>query len=304
MKIAALFPGQGSQQVGMGSDLAKNSNQVAELFKQADKCLGYELSKLCFEGPIESLTLTQNAQPALLVCSVASYLESNIHVSVAAGHSLGEYSALVAAGCIKFEDAIALVHKRGCYMQEAVQPGNGKMAAIMGPSEEEILNLIQQIKTGVVEIANLNSQGQTVVAGDITGVDSFCVLAKSSGAKVIPLNVSAPFHCSLMEPAAIKLTKDLDAVSFSDPQFPVYANVSAQPLSSGNEARELLKQQVCGSVRWAQSMTNMLAEQNITHCIEFGPGGVLSKLMKRICPSVERLEVFDMQTVTKAKDLG
>ncbi len=301
-RICGLFPGQGSQAVGMGKAWSEGSEEAKEIFSRADKALGYPISKLCFEGPIEDLTLTQNAQPALLLVSYISYLLSGIKLDAAAGHSLGEFSALVSAGVISLEDALVLVHKRGTYMQEAVPVGKGAMAAVMGPSEEEISAYIKEGAKGVVEIANLNSPGQTVLSGEAEAMKDFSNFLSEKGAKVIPLNVSAPFHSSLMKPAADKLAVDLDAVTFNEPAFVVYANVTAQKITSSAEARELLKKQVCGTVRWTSEVTNLLEEQGITHAVEFGPGGVLSKLLKRTVPSVKRFEVSDPESAGKVRE--
>ena len=291
MKQAALFPGQGSQIVGMGRAFFEASEQAKALFKRADEVLGFSLSKLCFEGPLEELTLTQNAQPAILVTSYVCFVHTDADFVAAAGHSLGEYTALVAAGVLSFEDAVLLVRKRGTYMQEAVPAGKGKMVAVMGPSEAEIREVIGAISTGIPESAHLNSPGEHVVAGDIAGVDGFSELMKTKGGKIIPLNVSAPFHCSLMRPAAEKLAGDLKSVTFNNSRFPVYANVTAAAVKNSDEARLLLEQQVCGSVRWTDSMQRLVEEQNIERVVEFGPGGVLSKLMKRITKQVGALEV-------------
>ncbi len=303
MAILGLFPGQGSQAVGMGQDFFKQSDRARDIFQQADRALGFEISELCFQGPLEKLTLTEHAQPAILLVSVISYLHSDVNLKAAAGHSLGEYSALVAAGTLKLEDAVQLVHKRGRYMQEAVEPGAGKMVAVMGPTEADIRDTLKGVAVGVAEIANLNSPGQTVVAGDVPGVDAFATAIQARGGKVIPLNVSAPFHCSLMEPAAKNLAADLDAMTFNDPAFPIYANVTAGAVHTGAEARELLKQQVCGSVRWTECMENAVRAESISHSVEFGAGGVLSKLLKRIVPSVTRFEVPDMAGLEKLSAL-
>lgn len=297
--ISALFPGQGSQSVGMGLDWYKESEIARELFDKADKTLGFKLSKICFEGPIEELTLTKNTQPALLLVSYLNYLLSDIPVGAVAGHSLGEYTALVAASVISLEDALSLVHKRGSYMQEAVPVGTGSMLAVMGPTEAEILGLIKDKANGIVEIANLNSPGQTVLAGEKNAMDAFSTCLSESGAKVIPLNVSAPFHCSLMKPAEISLSKDLDSTSFSDPKLRVYANFTAKQVGSAEEAKELLKKQVCGTVRWTELVTRMLEESSCSTTIEFGPGGVLSKLLKRTVPSTKRYEVSNPESLKK-----
>ncbi|MCC6933612.1 MAG: ACP S-malonyltransferase [Deltaproteobacteria bacterium] len=301
MKIAGVFPGQGSQKIGMGKELFEESGLAKELFKRADNALDFSLSSLCFNGPEETLRLTENTQPALLVVSYIAYKLAEIELSCAAGHSLGEYSALLAADVFDFEDAVTLVHKRGRYMQDAVPPGAGKMVAVMGPTEAQIRGVIAEISSGTVEIANLNSPGQTVIAGDIVGIDTFINLAPSINAKVIPLNVSAPFHCRLMQPAADKLAKDLDKIIFRDPKFPVYSNVSATIIKTGDEARKYLKEQVCSSVRWTDLFVNMCNEQSITHTIEFGPSGVLTKLIKRINENIVRCEISDTQTLAKTK---
>lgn len=299
MKIAGLFPGQGSQSVGMGKSFFENNPIAREVFASADQTLGFPLSKLCFEGPIEELTLTKNAQPAILTASYIAYLLAEIPISAAAGHSLGEYTALVAAESISFPEAVALVHKRGSYMQEAVVPGEGAMLAVMGPSPEEIQSVIDKIETAVVEIANMNCPGQTVVAGDTKGIEQFSKLMTEQGGKIIPLNVSAPFHCRLMKTAEEKLSSDLDAIAFKDPIFPVYANFSANAVRSGAEVRKLLKAQVCGSVRWTESMENLLREEKIDRVVEFGAGGVLSKLMKRINKEVARFEIDSPESIVK-----
>jgi len=304
MNVLGLFPGQGSQAVGMGADFFEHSEIGKELFQQADRSLGFPLSNLCLQGPIERLTLTEHAQPAILLVSIISYRHTQLRLAAAAGHSLGEYSALVAADAISLEDALQLVHKRGRYMQEAVEPGAGKMVAVMGPSEEEITEALKLVQKGVAEIANLNSPGQTVVSGDNLGVDTFAHILQERGGKIIPLNVSAPFHCSLMKSAADKLAKDLDAISFRDPSFPIYANVTGHAVETGEQARALLKQQVCGSVRWTECMLNAAAEKQITHAVEFGAGAVLSKLLKRIKPEVTRFDVPDLKSLEKLQTIS
>ena len=301
MKVAAVFPGQGSQFVGMGMELYEGFDNARDLFERADQALGYPLTKVMFEGPIEELTLTKNTQPALLVCGIAAYAAADVPVQCAMGHSLGEYTALVAAGSLSFEDAVVLVHKRGTYMQDAVPQGAGSMLAVIGPSEEEIKALISEVRQGVCEIANLNCPGQTVVAGDKLGLSDCSEIMAEKGIKTIPLNVSAPFHCSLMKPAADRLALDLGRTEFKDPKFPVYANVTAQRIGSGDEARELLVQQVCSSVRWTESMLNLQKDLEVDTIVEFGAGAVLSKLQKRIERTVKAHQVFDMATLNQTQ---
>ncbi len=301
MKTIGLFPGQGSQAVGMGKAFFEASKEVREMFAEADDTLGYSLSKLCLEGPLETLTLTENAQPAILLVSSACFRLAELPIDVAAGHSLGEYSALVAAGALSLGTAVKLVHRRGKYMQEAVRPGEGRMMAVMGPTPTEIEDVLKQVTTGVCQIANLNCPGQTVVAGDVAGVEKFQALMGQSGAKLIPLNVSAPFHCQLMAPAAEKLAKDLDAIDIADPKFPVYCNVTAKAVQTKDEIRTRLKEQVCGSVRWTESMENAVRETGVTRSIEFGAGGVLTKLLKRINATVTRYEIDSPDSLAKVR---
>jgi [acyl-carrier-protein] S-malonyltransferase len=284
-KILALFPGQGSQKVGMGKKSYESQELAKEMFNMADKALGFSLSKICFEGPADQLTNTAIAQPAILTVSVICYEifaksgQAN-NIVAAAGHSLGEYSALVAAGALSFSDAVLLVHKRGKYMQEAVPKGQGTMVAVLGKEVAEIEEAIAKVTTGIVQAANINAPGQVVVAGDIAGVEGF--KAALNGGKVIPLDVSAPFHCKLMKPAADNLARDLDALTINKCLFPVYANFSARAVTEASEIRQNLKDQVCGRVRWVQSMNNAIAEQQPTQALEFGEGRVLNGLLKKI----------------------
>lgn len=299
--LFAMFPGQGSQKVGMGSELFTTSELAKELFEKADKSLGFSLSKLCFDGPAEELTATKNSQPAILTVSVICYelfkaSDKFVTPLAAAGHSLGEYSALVAANSLAFEDAVQLVHKRGTYMQEAVPVGQGKMFAILGKEIEEIELALSKVTDGVAEAANINAPGQIVVAGDVSGMEQFRELL--TGAKIIELEVSAPFHCSLMKPAEIALSKDLDALSFKDPEFPIYANYTAEPTADGAIARENLKKQVCGRVRWVESIQNAIENVKPTQALEFGEGRVLAGLMKKInrdlsCKNVSSIESIE-----------
>lgn len=284
-RILALFPGQGSQKVGMGHKSYETQEIAKELFQIADKALGFGLSKICFEGPADQLTNTAIAQPAILTVSVICYEifarsgQSN-NIVAAAGHSLGEYSALVAAGAISFADAVLLVHKRGRYMQEAVPKGQGTMVAVLGKEVAEIEEALAKVTTGVAQAANINAPGQVVVAGDVAGVDAF--KAALNGGKIIPLEVSAPFHCKLMKPAADNLAKDLDALNINKCRFPVYANFTAKAVVEPKDIRQNLKDQVCGRVRWVECMTNAISEQKPTGALEFGEGKVLNGLLKKI----------------------
>jgi [acyl-carrier-protein] S-malonyltransferase len=278
-RLAFLFPGQGSQGVGMGKDFYDFSSQAQEIFLRADETLGFKISKLCFEGPEEELKLTKNTQPALLIVSYIAYILLGKEAWMAAGHSLGEYSALVAAGSLKFEDALLLVHKRGMYMQEAVPVGTGAMAAVLGCSYEDVEKALPQIKKGVVEIANWNSQEQIVISGHKEAVHEALPLINPP--RSIMLTVSAPFHCRLMKSAEEKLSYDLDQVEFKDLKFPIITNVEAKVIHKGDDARDALKRQVTRPVLWYKSM-EMLLEQKADPLVELGPGKVLSGLAKRI----------------------
>jgi [acyl-carrier-protein] S-malonyltransferase len=286
MSVALLFPGQGSQFVGMGRDLADAFPAASEAFQEADDVLGFRLSRLAWEGPLEELTLTKNAQPALLVHSVAVHrvVEGELSpVSMGAGHSLGEFSAHVAAGTLAFRDALEAVRLRGELMFASGQERPGTMAAVLGLEDaavEEVCRVVGE--NGKICVpANFNSAGQVVISGEVAGVEEAMVLAKEAGAKrVLPLTVSGAFHSPLMAPAKAGLRDKLEAIKFSDPRFPVVSNVTANPVSKGAEARELLLEQLTAPVRWAASVGTML-EMGVDEFFELGSGSVLCGLNKR-----------------------
>ncbi|MCL2766238.1 MAG: ACP S-malonyltransferase [Peptococcaceae bacterium] len=286
MTLAFVFPGQGSQYVGMGRDLYEQYEEARAVFDQADQVLGFSLTDMCFNGSGEDLSQTINTQPAVLTVSVACLAVWNKlggpKPTAVAGHSLGEYSALVAAGSLAFADAVSLVRNRGRYMQEAVPVGEGGMAALMGLSGEAAQELCQKAAaSGVVEAVNLNSPGQVVIAGDNNGLQAAAVLAKEAKAKYIPLSVSAPFHSSMMRPAGARLGADLESINLADPTIPVIANVTADYANSGAEIKELLIKQVYSPVRWEETVVRLI-ESGVDTVVEIGPGKVLSGLVKKI----------------------
>lgn len=291
--IAFVFPGQGSQKVGMGRAFAEALPEAKRLFAEADAALGYSIAKLCFEGPEADLQQTANTQPAILTVSMAALAAARargLSAAVVAGHSLGEYSALVAAGALAFGDAVKLVHLRGQFMQEAVPAGVGAMAAIVGLEARAVADTCGEALAGgadeVCSPANFNGGGQTVIAGHRAAVERAMELCKKKGAKLVKaLPVSAPFHCALMKPAAERLAAALETVKVSPLALPVVTNVEAQPNRDAGRVKQLLVQQVTGSVRWEESV-RALGELGVTRAIELGPGRVLSGLIKRIAPGI------------------
>ena len=301
MKIALVFPGQGSQYPGMGREVSDKFSTARRAFEEADAALDFPISRLCFEGPEEKLKLTENTQPAILTASIALFRifeEKGIRPDFVAGHSLGEYSALVAAGALKLGEAAVLVRRRGRYMQEAVPVGVGAMAALLGLDLPAVQAVCERAAQGqVVSPANLNSPGQIVIAGNREAVERAVPLAKEAGAKrAILLQVSAPFHCALMKPAEERLSVDLDQTSFCDLQYPLITNVDAQAISTAAEARTALKRQVSRPVRWEESVRRLL-DEGVQTFVEVGPGKVLLGLIKSIEKSVTMLNVEDEKSV-------
>jgi len=302
-KIAFLFPGQGSQAVGMGKELAEKYPVAAQTFAEADEALGYKLSQLCFEGPEDQLKLTEITQPAILTVSVAAcrvLAEKGIKADFVAGHSLGEYSAHVAAGTINFRDAVRTVRKRGKYMQEAVPVGVGAMAAILGMTADAVATICRDAAQGeVCEAANLNSPEQIVISGHAKAVERAVQLAPERGAKkAVLLQVSAPFHCSLMRPAQERLANDLHELNFANPAVVAVCNVDATVVENADTSRDALIRQVTGAVRWDDSVRFLIA-QGAQAFVEVGPGKVLFGLMRQIDRAQKCLHVSDDASLQK-----
>ena len=305
---ALLFPGQGSQVVGMGSELYTNFDLVKKIFKQADEKLKYPLSKIILEGPTDQLQLTQNTQPAILTVSYSIFKVLEVEFGFNfksfkyfAGHSLGEYSALVCSNALDLNDALYLLYERGKAMQEAVPVGKGSMVAVLGVTIKDISEMIQNRndKEGICEIANDNADGQVIISGDKYSVESMQNLFKEKKIKSIPLKVSAPFHCSLMKPAADMMKEKINSTTFRNPSFPIINNVNAKAEIDPNIIKKLLVDQIFCTVRWRESIINM-SENGVTNFIEIGPGKVLTGMVKR---TIKNANCFSINSITDIKNL-
>ena len=304
-----LFPGQGSQSIGMGLELYNNFDLVKKIFNQADEKLNFKISKIILEGPSETLQLTQNTQPAILIVSYSIFQvmrkEFNFDFSAYkyfAGHSLGEYSALVCANSLNFEDALYLLSERGKAMQKAVPVGKGQMIAVLGSKIEDINNLLKEKiskNTGICEIANDNAEGQVIISGDNESVKLFQLNLKEKKIKTIPLKVSAPFHCSLMQSAADSMQQKIKNTEFKKPSNKIIHNVSAQPSNDSENIQDLLIKQICSSVRWRESLINM-AQDGVKNFVEIGPGKALSGMVKR---TLKNVNSFSINSITDIKNL-
>jgi len=305
-KVALVFPGQGSQYVGMGRDLWEQVPESRAILERAGDILGFDLARLCFEGPEEALTLTANAQPAILAVSVAvfeAFRREGGRFEYVSGHSLGEYTALVAARSLGFDDALRTVRRRGEFMQEAVAPGIGAMAAILGLSPEVVQDVCGQAgRAGVVEIANFNGPGQVVVAGDVAAVEEAMRLSRDRGAKrAVRLQVSAPFHCSLMRPAAERLSAVIKRLAIADPIVPLANNVDGDLVTSGSRIADGLVRQMASPVRW-EAAVRTLVRAGVGYFLELGPGKVLTGLIRRIASESSALHAEDVTSLRAALD--
>lgn len=305
-KIAFLFPGQGSQFVGMGKELADQEPSAKAIFDKADERLSMNLSEIIFEGPEDNLKKTENTQPALLTVSTAVlevFKQHNISADYTAGHSLGEYSALVAAGSLSFEDAVFAVRNRGLLMEEAVPAGVGTMAAVIGFDQERLEAITAEVSNeeDSVQVANLNCPGQIVISGTVGGVEKASALAKEEGAKVIPLQVSGPFHSALMKPAAEKFEEILNQIAISDAKTPVIANVTAKSITSKEEIKLKLIEQLYSPVRWEETVRELM-DLGVDTFIEIGPGKVLSGLVKKVNRRANVIAVSDVESIQAAVD--
>ena len=303
---AILFPGQGSQIVGMGSEFYNKFSIVKKIFNQADEKLKFKISKIILEGPEEELKLTKNTQPAILTVSYAifSVLKKEFkynfeNTKFFAGHSLGEYSALVCAESLKFEDALYLLYERGKAMQEAVPVNEGTMIAVLGSKIEELKKLIIEAKiNGVCEIANDNADGQTILSGDVNSINSLKNILKDYKKKFIPLNVSAPFHCSLMKPAALSMQNKIESVIFKKPIFDIVCNVTSNPENNPEKIKKLLIEQICSTVRWRESILHM-SKEKISNFLEIGPGKVLTGMVKRTIKDTKCFSINSIDDIKK-----
>ncbi|WP_371371304.1 ACP S-malonyltransferase [Sporomusa aerivorans] len=306
-KLAFVFPGQGSQAVGMGKELFEKYDTVKAIFKAADEALGFSISDMCFNGPEDELKKTYNTQPAILTVSIACHevlKQHGVTPDIVAGHSLGEYSALVAAGALSFTDAVQLVRKRGQFMQEAVPLGEGSMAAILGLDRDKVIDICRQVEAevGSVQAVNFNCPGQIVIAGKTAAVEKANELLKAAGAKrAVSLPVSAPFHSTLLQPAARKLAVELDKVGVHDARMPVVFNVNGQITTQGAAIKELLVKQAASPVLWEDCVAQ-IASFGATTFVEVGPGKVLTGFTKKIAKDVETLNIEDMTSLEKVLD--